>query len=96
MPDFALEFFSPKQGQATISLKGSGKRAIWEKSVAIDQGYNYWQYDLTLSPDQLKAFKKATGQEIDPKGGDYMFLPKGAYTLEVSVGDESRSVPLTI
>ena len=96
MPDFALEFFSPKQGQSTISLKGSGKRAIWEKSVAIDQGYNYWQYDLTLSPDQLKAFKKATGQEIDPKGRDYMFLPKGAYTLEVSVGDESRSVPLTI
>ncbi|MDA0864496.1 MAG: glycosyl hydrolase, partial [Bacteroidetes bacterium] len=96
MPDFSLEFFSPKQGQATISLKGSGKQAIWEKSVQVAQGYNHWPYDLTLNPDQLKAFKKATGQVVEYKEGAPLFLPKGTYTLEVSAGGQIRSVLLNI
>ena len=96
MPDFSLEFFSPKQGQATISLKGSGKQAIWEKSVQVAQGYNHWPYDLTLNPDQLKAFKKATGQVVAYKEGAPLFLPKGTYTLEVSAGGQIRSVLLNI
>ncbi|HCK04961.1 MAG TPA: hypothetical protein DHV98_00920, partial [Flavobacteriaceae bacterium] len=96
MPDFSLEFFSPKQGQATISLKGSGKQAIWEKSLQVAQGYNHWPYDLTLNPDQLKAFKKATGQVVAYKEGAPLFLPKGTYTLEVSAGGQIRSVLLNI
>jgi len=96
MPDFLLEFFSPQQGQGTISLKGSGKQAIWEKSVSVAQGYNNWAYDLTLNPDQLKAFKKATGQVLDYNEGAPIFLPKGTYTLEVSTGGQIRSVPLII
>ena len=96
MPDFSLEFFSPQQGQATISLKGSGKQAIWQKSVSVAQGYNNWAYDLTLNPDQLKAFKKATGQVLDYNEGAPIFLPKGTYTLEVSTGGQIRSVPLII
>ena len=96
MPDFSLEFFSPQQGQAAISLKGSGKQAIWQKSVSVAQGYNNWAYDLTLNPDQLKAFKKATGQGLDYNEGAPIFLPKGTYTLEVSTGGQIRSVPLNI
>lgn len=96
MPELGLEFFSPSQGQAKISLKGSGKNAIWEKTIAVTQGYNYWSYDLTLKSDELKSFKKATGESIEPNEGAFMFLSKGNYSLEVSLGGKSRSVPLII
>jgi photosystem II stability/assembly factor-like uncharacterized protein len=96
MPEFSLEFFSPAQGQAKISLKGSGKNAIWEKTIAVAQGYNQWAYDLTLSSDEFKSFKKATGETIEPNEVGFVFLAKGNYTIEVSVGGKSRSVPLII
>ncbi len=96
MPEFSLEFFSPAQGQAKISLKGSGKNAIWEKTIAVAQGYNQWAYDLTLSSDELKSFKKATGETIEPNEVGFAFLAKGNYTIEVSAGGKSRSVPLII
>ena len=96
MPEFSLEFFSPIQGQAKISLKGSGKNAIWEKPLTVAKGYNRWSYDLTLSEDELKAFKKATGQGLNPKDGSPIFLPKGIYTLTVLVGNESRDTALNI
>ena len=96
MPEFGLEFFSPMQGQAKISLKGSGKKAIWEKTIAVTKGYNHWSYDLTLEADQLNAFKKATGQDLKARDQAQIFLPKGAYTFEVSIGEQMRSVPLNI
>lgn len=96
MPDFKLDFFSPIQGQAKISLKGSGKQTVWQKTVAVDSGYNQWSYDLTLQESELKAFKRATGADLKSEKGALVFLPKGTYVLEVMIGTDSREVTLEI
>ena len=62
----------------------------------MTKGYNHWSYDLTLEADQLNAFKKATGQDLKVRDQAQIFLPKGAYTFEVSIGEQMRSVPLNI
>lgn len=96
MPDFKLDFFSPIQGQAKISLKGSGTQIVWQKTVAVDSGYNQWSYDLTLQESELKAFKRATGADLKSEKGALVFLPKGTYVLEVMIGTDSREVTLEI
>ena len=96
LPQVDLTLFSPKEGRAVIRLKGAGTRDIWEKTINVTQGYNQWHYDLTLDADDLNAFKKATGQEITPKENQLIFLPKGNYNFEVSIGENTRKVPLII
>ena len=96
MPEFKFEFFSPESGQAHLKLMGTGKQAIWEKILSTDKGYNVWSYDLTLGENQLKAFKKATGQALTPREDGMIFLPKGSYSLVLTIGDATVNSTLTI
>ena len=84
MPNFSLEFFSPEKGQASLKLMGSGKKAIWKKTLTLDQGYNVWNYDLTLTEDEFKSLKKANLKGLSPGEQGLIFLPKGTYKLQLS------------
>lgn len=94
-PKHDITFYAKKGGKATISVS-KGKNTLSSYTVDADAGYNYTKYDLTISEKGKKALEKADDITIQKKKNDKYYLPKGEYTVTISMGDIMEKKKLVV
>ncbi|RZV60369.1 MAG: glycosyl hydrolase, partial [Flavobacteriaceae bacterium] len=83
-PSTTFTFFSIKDGKQTIKLFSENGTELNSISFDADRGFNYLDYDLSISEKAKKALMKEN-TKIDIKkaqNGNY-YLPKGTYTIQL-------------
>ena len=83
-PSVLIELYSKgnaKQGVEVLSEEGT---LLQSYSVNISEGFNYVNYDLTISKSGSKALmKENTKLELKKAQNDKYYLPKGVYTIKI-------------
>ncbi|MCH7524715.1 MAG: glycosyl hydrolase, partial [Bacteroidetes bacterium] len=83
-PKLAIKFYTNLKGTKTIKILSENNSELSEITVEADKGFNYVDYDLTLTEFGKKALlKENTDLEVNKaKNGKY-YLPKGKYTIMI-------------
>lgn len=83
-PKLAIKFYTNLKGTKTIKILSENNSELSEITVEADKGFNYVDYDLTLTESGKKALlKENTDLEVNKaKNGKY-YLPKGKYTIMI-------------
>lgn len=83
-PEIKLAFYSNTSEEKTIKILSEKGTLLNQIKVSADQGFNYTNYDVTLTEKGRKALlKENTSIEIEKAKNDIYYLPKGSYTIQV-------------
>jgi len=92
-PSTPLEFYANTSGQQTITILSENNTELQTIKVDADKGFNYVDYDLTLTESGRKALlKEDTKLNIDKAKNGKFYLPKGTYTVQV--GDQKTKLEI--
>ncbi|MCB0457886.1 MAG: glycosyl hydrolase [Flavobacteriaceae bacterium] len=94
-PSVDIQFYSPSEGNATISITSEDGKELQTWSVDVVKGVHFSKYHVTLSEKGVKNLEKAGAKISKAQNGKY-YLPKGTYTVEVMVGGKSAKEKLEI
>lgn len=94
-PSKTLQFYSPSQGKASVRVTSEDGTVVNEMSADAVAGINVMEYDISASESGKKALEKKGTKMNEAQNGKY-YLPKGKYTIEVSVGGKKASKTLEI
>jgi len=96
-PSTTIKFYSANSGKRTIIIRSNKNEQLNTIEVEVSKGFNYVDYDLTISEKgRKKLLKENTSIDINKaKNGKY-YLPKGNYTVEISSRKLKKSTDLII
>jgi len=81
-PKTKIQFYSPKSGNATITIKTEEGKELQSLPIDAINGVNVVEYDFTISEKGSKIFDKTDNKIKQAENGTY-YLPKGKYILSV-------------
>lgn len=83
-PSTKIKFFANKEGKKTIEIRSDKNTILQFLEVNTDLGFNYVDYDLTITEKgRKKLLKENTSIDINKaKNGKY-YLPKGNYLIYI-------------
>jgi photosystem II stability/assembly factor-like uncharacterized protein len=89
-PSTTFTFYSNKGGSKTLTLLSQGGAKLNTLNIQADKGFNYVDYDLSISEEGKKALTKEDSsiRIVKAQNGKY-YLPKGTYTIKI--GTESKT-----
>lgn len=83
-PSKTIQFYSNTSGEKTMKIVSENGAELNSFKLKVDKGFNYADYDLTLSEKGKKALEKANKElQIGKSGSGKYYLPKGVYTIEI-------------
>lgn len=92
-PSTIVEFYAKDSGQQTVTILSDKNAQLQTIKVDADKGFNYVDYDLTLTDNGRKALLKEDGSlKIDPSKNGKFYLPKGTYTIQI--GDQKTKLDI--
>ena len=92
-PSTSFAFFSNSSGKQTVKLLSDKGTELNSFSVDADKGFNYLDYDLSISDDSKKTLmKENTSVDINKAQNGKYYLPKGKYTVQVGSSKKSFEV----
>ncbi|APY08315.1 glycosyl hydrolase [Winogradskyella sp. J14-2] len=84
-PSKTIQFYSNTSGEKTIKIVSENGVELNSFKLNVDKGFNYTDYDLTLSEKGKKALEKANKElKIGKSGNGKYYLPKGVYIIEIN------------
>ena len=94
-PNVPLQIFAPLGGKANISIASQSGIDLKSWEVSLIKGFNVVPYNASISK---KGKKQLENEDISVSQGanGTFYLPKGSYTVEVSVGDFTINKTLEI
>ncbi len=84
LPKTTLVFYVKKSGSYTVKITVNKKDILNEFKVNAIKGFNYFDYDLTVSEKSIKSYFKKKGVKIKKADNKLYYLPKGEYTIRIS------------
>jgi ligand-binding sensor domain-containing protein len=88
-PNKTIQFYSSTSGEKTMTVLSENGAVLNSIQLKADKGFNYVDYDLTLSEKGKKALEKENKElKIGKSGNGKYYLPKGVYTIEI---DDAKS-----
>jgi photosystem II stability/assembly factor-like uncharacterized protein len=94
-PSTDIQFYSPSEGKATITVSTEDGKELQQWKLDAVKGFNLSKYDVTLSEKGMKNLEKA-GVKISKAQNEKYYLPKGNYTVEVSISGKTTKQKLEI
>jgi len=92
-PSTTFAFFSNSSGKQTVKLLSDKGTELNSFSVNADRGFNYMDYDLSISEKAKKALmKENTSLNIKKTQNGKYYLPKGNYSVQVGSSNEPFEV----
>ncbi|OIQ23654.1 sialidase family protein [Lacinutrix sp. MedPE-SW] len=84
-PSNTLTFYSNEEAKKTIEIRSDKNSVLQTIDVDVNKGFNYVEYDLTLTEKgRKKLLKENTTIDIEKaKNGKY-YLPKGKYIISIN------------
>ena len=94
-PNVPLQIFAPLGGKANISIVSQNGKDLKSWEVSLIKGFNVVPYNASISK---KGKKQLENEDISVSQGSNgtFYLPKGSYTVEVSIGDFTINKPLEV
>ncbi|GAB5564859.1 MAG: hypothetical protein Wins2KO_19220 [Winogradskyella sp.] len=83
-PQKTIQFYSNASGEKTITIVSQSGAELNRIKVMTDKGFNYVDYDLTISEKGRKALMKENDDLVIKKASNGKFyLPKGNYSVKI-------------
>ena len=83
-PSTQIKFYANNSGKKTIEIKSDKNSVLQTIEVDVDKGFNYVDYDLTISEKgRKKLLKENTTIDINKAKNDKYYLPKGNYLISI-------------
>ncbi len=90
-PSKEVKFYVSSPMEVAVRLLSKEGMELQSFTVDAHKGFNYAEYDLTITEKARKAYlKKHEGAEIKKRKNEKYYLPKGTFTLELSAGKVSE------
>ncbi|WP_250433334.1 VPS10 domain-containing protein [Hanstruepera flava] len=81
-PSIDIKVFAQNGGSQTLKIQSESGVELNEIKANLDKGFNYIEYDLTMTEKGRKALmKENTELDISKAQNDKYYLPKGEYTI---------------
>src|SRR5690606_38183530 len=92
-PSTKIRLYAKNSGTQSIKILSEKGAVLNDIKAEVDKGFNYVDYDMTLTESGRKALMKENSElQINKAKNDKYYLPKGNYTVQI--GDEKK--PLKI
>ncbi len=96
-PEISVGFYTSKPGAATLSIKSNKGIVLFTKKQDVEKGFNSFTYDLSLSESGKTALiKEDKTVVIEKKKNTKYYLPKGNYTVEVSINGNTEKKEMAL
>lgn len=83
-PSTTIQFYTKSGGNQIVKILSENNSVLNEIMVESDKGFNYVDYDLTLTKKGRKALlKENTSIDINKATNGKYYLPKGNYTIMI-------------
>lgn len=83
-PATTIKVFVKDSGNRTVKIMSESGIELNQVSVDMDHGFNYVEYDLTITEKGRKALmNENTEMEISKAQNDKYYLPKGTYSIQI-------------
>ncbi|WP_223032564.1 VPS10 domain-containing protein [Hanstruepera marina] len=84
-PSVDIKLYANNSGGQTIKILSESGIELNQIQAELDRGFNYVEYDLTITEKGRKALmKENTEIDISKAQNDKYYLPRGAYTVELN------------
>jgi photosystem II stability/assembly factor-like uncharacterized protein len=98
-PEIEAPLFTQQSGDMVLRVRAEDDNVLFEEEMPVDKGLQYVKYDLSISENEVEAFKKRLkkNEEFeddhwkDRKNGKSYLIP-GTYRLELIKDGQTRSV----
>lgn len=92
-PKLKIKFFTSNSGTQDIRILSEDNSVLNTISVKADKGFNYVDYDLTITDKGRKALMKANKTlDINKAKNDKYYIPKGKYTVKMGATTKSFEI----
>ena len=89
-PSMIFDFYVNKSGKQQIKILSENNSVLNTFSIDADKGFNYFEYNVTLTELGKKALnKEATPIKVDKAENGKYYLPKGNY--QIQIGQEFKT-----
>ena len=95
-PKVKIAFYSPLAGKTMIQVLSEKGKELKTINVEADKGFNYKEYDLTISEQGKKDLEKEKDIKIEKADNDNFYLPAGKYVIKVTSGGKSAQTELEV
>ncbi|PID69473.1 MAG: glycosyl hydrolase [Flavobacteriales bacterium] len=95
-PKINISYFVPNDGEVKMEVLADKKNVLYSTTLSADAGFNYTDYDLTVSEKTLKNYFKKKKTKVKKADNSKYYLPKDRYLVKISIGKESSSGELVI
>ncbi|MBL7560666.1 glycosyl hydrolase [Olleya sp. YSTF-M6] len=83
-PSTTIQLFSNTSGEKEVEILSESNKKIQSFKVNLDKGFNYVDYDLTLSEKGRKTLMKENViLDINKAKNDKYYIPKGNYKIKI-------------
>lgn len=84
-PSTSIVFYAKNSGKQTIKILAENNIELKSIEVDADKGFNYVDYDLTMTESGKTALTNdKTDLEIKKASNDKYYVPKGKYTIQIN------------
>jgi len=85
-----IQFYSNSTGNQKVKILSENNILLNSIDIEKDKGFNYAEYDLTLTEKGRKSLlKENEALKIERGDDENFYLPKGKYTIQI--GEEEKS-----
>lgn len=95
-PEMQWVFYSPTQGDFTLSLIDEKGRKVYQFSGQAHQGFNYVNYDFTVDTSLFTTKKNTNTEPFKKAKNGNTYLVKGDYTVEIMMNSQKSSQKLEL
>lgn len=84
-PSLDIKVFVKKSGNQTITISSENGKELNQIQTNLDKGFNYIEYDLTMTEKGRKALMKENSEiDINKAQNEKYYLPKGKYIIQLN------------
>jgi len=88
-PSINFKFYTNTSGKQNLKILSEEGIVLNTFTVTTDKGFNYYDYDLTLSNSGRKTLNKEKDLKLNVSQNGKYYLPKGNYQIEI--GSEKKT-----
>ena len=83
-PSATFSFYANVKGKQTIKILSEGTTELNSITIEADKGFNYAEYDLTITEvGKEQLLKENTDTKVNKAKNRNYYLPKGKYTIQI-------------
>ena len=95
-PETTIAYYLSNSGKVTVEILAEDKTKLHSFSSEAIKGFNYADYDLSISEKTVKSYFSKKEIEVEKAKNEKYYLPKGTYFVKVTNGKDSSEQKLEL